>query len=392
MWWEWEKHKEQKETTNQMNMYFEELIHFLTPLQIWIRKYLSIDTNGRIDRSQLTSIYKNIETDTYIKNLHTQALGYYNDAKSEFTWCNDMVIILWALVYTYDSSQVIPKWFIWKNRWDHKPIFYNGSYISLISIDLNIKERNDTVSPTISLHHELQHHLNTTLWDQYITKNKNMHFLSANRNADPPRWFQSKSQFIASEETVIWNLFWRSINLQSNSPIHKTQDYLNYENQLYYLDELSASFWQAKNNIWWPNQLFYNNKIHGEKTHYELIGNYPQDKEDLKNIFQKYLMPGLYLFELKKLLAQSIEKEKLKLSNDTLENSIKSAKINDCERKIESINTMIAFITQTLWIARSIHQALQLLDIIWVKKIEPHLSNDYKNYIFGWAKNLTHLL
>ncbi|MBT3729281.1 hypothetical protein HOF65_06250 [bacterium] len=44
-------------------------------------------------------------------------------------------------------------------------------------------------------------------------------------------------------------MFSDSINLDSAHPSIKTIDYERYENQMFYLDELSASWGQAKSNV-----------------------------------------------------------------------------------------------------------------------------------------------
>lgn len=49
-----------------------------------------------------------------------------------------------------------------------KCIEQNNETISLIGVDINASRRKDSTSPTITLHHELQHHLNTVIGDSLL--------------------------------------------------------------------------------------------------------------------------------------------------------------------------------------------------------------------------------
>ncbi len=233
---------------------------------------------------------------------------------------------------------------------------------------------------------------------EFRQNNKDILFSGADRSQDPPLWYRSKNEFIGTENTeIISELFWRQVQLLSNHPANKTKDYDSYENQLYYLDELSASWGQAKYNVFWPKNIFYNNlKPWKDYTHYDLIGNNSQDKEDLKKLFQDYLMPWIYLFKIKEALENAIneqQKEKVNVNdNDNLENSIKIAKLNELKWKLKTINYLIALITQTLWISRTVHQALELMGKVWEKNILPSLSNHSLDYIYGGSKGLYTLL
>ena len=89
----------------------------------------------------------------------------------------------------------------------------------------------------------------------------------------------------------------RSVNLVSH-PAQKTPDYIAYEHQMAYFDELSASYGQFKDSALFPSMQFYNNLPHsfGEYgDHYQLIEGTSQDKEELRELFRNYLMPVVAL-------------------------------------------------------------------------------------------------
>ncbi|NUJ97403.1 hypothetical protein HGA92_01290 [Candidatus Gracilibacteria bacterium] len=389
---------EQKNTVNSINTIFLDLIYSLTPLQVAIRNNLSIK-NGRVDRGKIDKINNLYEKGKLINSMNSSALAFFESNKNTNKGYSDCFIVLGALIYIYDSSKEKP--FIFKDEKDRgtrNTRNYNGNKFSLIGIDCNKEKRKDGVSPTISLHHELQHHLNTLLADLLLQNNKDILFSGADRSQDPPLGYRSKSEFIGTENTeIISELFGRQVQLLSNHPANKTKDYDSYENQLYYLDELSASWGQAKYNVFGPKNIFYNNLKPGKDyTHYDLIGDNSQDKEDLKKLFQNYLMPGIYLFKIKEALENAIneqQKEKVNVNdNDNLENSIKIAKLNELKGKLKTINYLIALITQTLGISRTVHQALELMGKVWKKNILPSLSNHSLDYIYGGSKGLYTLL
>lgn len=380
-----QKQDETTEFYNNPNKRFLSTIKDLTQVQISIREFVALDNSFRVDRWILNNIKTNWISSQSIDNMTNSALDYYKLNKSDFEWSLDSVIILWALVFIYDSSKNTPKYFKDKSRWDKKTIFHNWEYFSVIWIDVNESKRKDKVTPTTSLHHELQHHLNTTIWDKMISKND---FLEANRHADPPKWFRSKSDWISQKTELIWKLFWRKVDLNSPHPAIKSKDYQDYEAQLFYLDELSASFWQCKSEVFWPTQLFYNNLNPKARTHYEIIWNNIQDKQDLKDIFQNYLMSWLYLFELIKVYKYNILKLKNIQTSDVMQKSLNSAKIINYENKIKQLNYIISLITQTLWISRNVNQAKSLLKNIWENDVLTILNQDEQKYIVKGSKAL----
>lgn len=381
------KIKEIKEAQNSINTHFEQLISILVPLQLAIRNNISVN-NGIIDKAGAWNVYKILWENEFVKSLDIQALDYHKFAKTEFTWYIDCAVILWTIIYIYDSSKSSPNRNNSNSRWTHKQVFHNWVYISVIWIDINSKNRGDGVTPTTSLHHELQHHLNVTLWDQLLSNNPNLNFASVNRNAIFPTWFRAQSEFLAKDEEIISQLFWRKVNLHLVHSTNKTEDHVNYINQLYYLDELSASWWQIKGNAIWPKQMFYNNKTPWDRTHYEIIWNNPKDKLDLQTLFYDYLMPWIYLFELRKVLEGLLLKEKSKITTDNISESIKCTKILELEMKIKRISNSIALIVQTLWVSRTVHQALTLVSNVWQKQIVPSLSEDYIKYLSAWREAL----
>jgi len=325
--------------------------------------------------------------------MNKTALDYFISINDNNKGYIDCFTMLGTLVYIYDYSKETPEIFKNESRWVRRTISHNWQQFSLIWIDINESRRDDAVSPTISLHHELQHHLNVTLWDQLVKSNKNINLISANRYEEVPNRYRSKSDFVWwTDSIVISKLFWRQVNLLWDHPAKKTIDYENYENQLYYFDELSASWGQAKNNVFWPKNQFYNNVKYWNHTHYDLIWENQQDREDLKMLFQDYLMPWIYLFELKKIIEKAINDE---LQNDTvwtIEELKKKAKIDELNWKKAKIDYSISVITQTLWVSRTVSQALDLMKNVWNTKIQPSLSDSYLNYMIAWWKNLNSLL
>jgi len=324
--------------------------------------------------------------------MNSSAFAFFESNRDTNKWYSDCFIVLGALIYIYDSSKEKPLIFEdEEDRWIKRTKNYNWNKFSLIWIDCNKEKRRDWVSPTTSLHHELQHHLNTLLADLLLQNKKN--FASADRSQDPPLWYRSKSEFVGKKDTeIISELFWRQVNLLSDHPGNKTKDYDSYENQLYYLDELSASWGQAKGNVFWPKKLFYNNLKPWNHTHYDLIGDNSQDKEELRKLFQDYLMPWIYLFRIKEAIEDAIKKKQEEKVNDSLANSLKTAKMDELKRKLEKINYLIALITQTIWVSRTVHQALELMDKVWKKSVLPSLSENSLNYMNGGAEKLHNFL
>jgi len=383
---------EEKNSVNSLNIQFLDLIDLLTPIQLSIKNNIAIE-RWRVDRSKIVEINKIHWNNENIKLMDKTALDYHISTNDNNKWYIDCFTILGALVYVYDSSIETPQIFKNESRWVRRTISHNWQQFSLIWIDTNVSRRNDTVSPTISLQHELQHHLNVTLWDQLIMSNKNINFKSANRYEEVPNWFRSKSEFVWKNDTeIITKLFWRQINLLWDHPAKKTVDYENYENQLYYFDELSASWWQAKSNVFWPKNQFYNNVKLWNHNHYDLIWESPKDIEDLKTLFQDYLMPWIYLFELKKNIEKAIIEEQQIKSSWGVEESMKKAKIDELNWKIANIDYLISIITQTLWVSRTVNQALDLMRNVWNTRILPNVSESYLNYMMAWWKNLNSLL
>lgn len=370
---------EDGEFLNNPNYRFLSTIKNLADLQSIIRNNIIMNSNNRVDRSFLASINLANFWDIDLKSLNELTLDYYKTNTTSFTWWIDSIVVLWALVVIYDSSQSLPRYFSSNNRWECKTIFYNWKYISVIWIDVNKDSREkDKVTPQISLHHELQHHLNVTLWDQIIAQND---FWEAIRNNDPPRWFRSKSEWVAWREDLIWKFFWRNVDLKSIHPSIKSVDYEIYEEQLYYLDELSASFWQQKSSVFWPKQLFYNNVNPKNRTHYEIIWKNTEDINNLKKLFTDFIMPWLYLFELIKNYEWLIFQLEKNQQNDTINKSINDAKIKNYKDYVKNIRYCIYLITQTLGLSRTINQAVTLLSEIWRSEISIILNNNDLSFL-----------
>jgi hypothetical protein len=387
----WES-PESRNSRENINSIFLELIDFLVPLQLAIRNNITIDNKWRISRSKLALI-KNAYLGSEIINwMDDSALTFFNSLWEENKWFTDCCIIMWALIFVYNSQVEVPDLFKGLDRWNHKYISKSWKPFSVIWIDVNPERRKDWVKAETSLHHELQHQLNTTIWDQFLVENNTLNFISADRNIEIPRWYSNRCWYVANDTTKISELFWRTISFNAKHRWMKTQDYEDYENQLYYLDELSANFWQAKGNIFGPKQLFYNNVTPWEKSHYELIWDNPNDKKDLQELFRNFIMQWFYLFELIKLLKKEIQELLLVKEIDNIDNLVKLEKIKEYENKIINLNELIAIITQSLWVSRTVHQALELMKIVWVKRISPRLSTDYLEYIATCSKLLHEFL
>ena len=393
---------ESKNTHNiiDVNNEFVSMIDFLHSIQLMFRNKVSINDSGRIDRSDLLELNILSSENEVIKKMNETALTFYKWSSWRFEWSSDYVVVWWALVCIYDSSKKTPDYFKNTGRWSKNHVAYNWVSFSVLWIDVNKSERTDNVSPDTTLHHEFQHHLNTTLWDELLRNNNKLDFQTANRFSDPTSWFSSKSSYVAEDSELISNMFSDSINLDSAHPSIKTIDYERYENQMFYLDELSASWGQAKSNVFWPKQDFYNNLPWKNREHYKLIWESKIDKEKLKKLFKDYLMPWFYLFNIESFIQNTIDEIKLVHSFDSVDVAFKKAEINKLNEEKEKINKIICKITQTLWVSRTINQALELISKLWKDEIVdslnhndtvPYLPDNYDNninYIYEWWKML----
>lgn len=262
-----------------------------------------------------------------------------------------------------------------------KCIEQNNETISLIGVDINASRRKDSTSPTITLHHELQHHLNTVIGDSLLYFEFWGKYPSLERNSDRFifQWkYNSRSQLTANDNTLIERFFWNNINLNSPHPAIKTQDYMRYEHQLYYLDELSAHYGQLSSMIFWPKMDFYNNRMNG--NHYEIIWNHPDDIKDLQDLYRDYIMPSLYITEL----INSISKVAIKENH--IWAIIKWWNQWEWERYIHKLRNIQIKITQILWSSRTIYQAKRLMGDFWEKSVT-HKTDGLRPSDIEWLKN-----
>lgn len=361
---------------HELNEKFSDTITLLTRLQWMFREQIHIDSDWKILGTDKIPC---IESTCTQKQQLAQI--YLREHRSDFDGSIDIQMTLWTIICTYDSRKSRISGFRFDDRGTKKPIEINGEIITIIWIDINPEHREDNVSPTISLHHEFQHHLNTTLGDTLLTHSFEWGFASLERSSDTKilnSRFRSRSELTGSDERYITSLFWRSVQIQSDHPAKKTPDYERYEQQMYYLDELSAHYGQASSRVFWPKKEFYNNLK--KWNHYDLIGNHPDDIKDLQELYQEYLMPWIYL----PTLLASIEKSVI------TENRVWAILAGwttwEWQNYLQNLRTIQYQMIQILGNSRTIHQAKVLMEHFW-KNTVLHPQNGIRSSDINWLKN-----
>lgn len=354
---------------------FATVADILTKLQWIIRENAKIDTNWKI---QWMNEIRAIEHISIQKQQIAQK--YLQDNRSKFIWAIDIQVAIWAIVCTYDSRKSGLSDFKFDNRGTKKPIEINWEMITIIWVDINPGHRDDNVSPTTSLHHEYQHHLNTTLGDAILFREFDGKYISLERSSDTgimKSKYRSRSEFTGMDHSYIRELFWREIDIQPDHPAKKTPDYERYENQMYYLDELSAHYGQASSRVFWPNKEIYNNLR--KWTHYELIWDNPRDKQDLQELYREYLMPWIYLPGL----IQNIEKTAI------IENRVwailGSWTTWEWQNYLNTLKNIQFKISQILGISRTVHQAKISLEVFWKDEVM-HPKNGIRPSDIDWLQ------
>lgn len=354
---------------------FAKVTDILTKLQWIIRENAKIDNNWKI---QWMSEIRAIEHISIQKQQTAQK--YLQDNRSQFIWAIDIQVAIWAIVCTYDSRKSSLSGFKFDNRGTKKPIEINWEIITIIWVDLNPERRADNVSATTSLLHEFQHHLNTTLGDAILFREFDGKYISLERSSDigiMGSKYRSRSELTGVDYPYIRELFWREINMQSGHSAKKTPDYERYENQMYYLDELSAHYGQASSGVFWPKNIFYNNLR--KWTHYEVIWDDPRDKQDLQELYREYLMPWIYLPGL----IQTIEKSAI------IENKIWNIlgwwTKWEWQNYVNTLKNIQLKITQILGISRTVHQAKISLEVFWKNEVL-HPKNGIRPSDIDWLK------
>lgn len=354
---------------------FSRASDILTKLQCIIREHATIDSNWKL---HWINEIRAIEHISIRKQQIAQK--YLQNNIAEFTWAIDIQVAVWAIVCTYDSRKRGLSGFNFDSRGTKKPIEIEGEMITVIWVDINPEHRDDKVSPTTSLHHEFQHHLNTTLGDTILFREFDWKYLSLERSSDRAIMkskYRSRSELTGMDDRYIRDLFWREINIQSDHPAKKTADYERYENQMYYLDELSAHYGQTSSKVFWPNKEFYNNLK--DWTHYELIWDDPNDRKDLQELYKEYLVPCIYLPSL----IQTIEKATV------VENNIWTIlgwwTVWEWQNYVNTLKNIQLKITQILGISRTIHQAKISLEKFWKNEVM-HPENGIRPSDIDWLK------
>lgn len=363
---------------------FSRVIDKLVLLQMQFRKNIKVKITG--DNVFVSDISWLTINHPIIHKKQKVAEQYKKTNDSNFDKYLNIRVINWAIICFYNSKDYKPDWV--ESRWDHKIIEINWVTISMIQIDISEDERKDWVSVTTSLHHEYQHHLNTIIWDSLLYEETWYKYNSLERNSDRfiwVWWIHSRAWLTYKDFDFVRWLFWRDINLSENP--NWTIDYDTYLNQMYYLDELSASFWQWKPNTFWPKELFYNNRDPKVVSHYELIWSNNKDKQYLKELFRDYIMPWHYLHYLK----WEVQKSITEYTNKALQIIWENKKTNPWEEYLEKIDMIQAYIIQILWTSRTIKQALNLIRAFWKNVVEnPNnwLKKEHLDYIIAWWKQL----
>ncbi len=373
-----------------LNELFFPSIKLLTELQIEFRNWITIDQQGNI--RGIPSLTKN---HPLIAEKQKTARKAYEGSKAQYEGSRDVQIINGSIIFTFDSKIALPPiQRVW-SRGSKVTRENGGVTYSIIWIDINSDRRKDEgILPETSLHHEYQHHLNVTLWDSFLYHAMWSQYHSLERGSEKHIWHphpaRSRSELTGFDSDLVSTLMGRSVNLVSH-PAQKTPDYIAYEHQMAYFDELSASYGQYKESALFPSMQFYNNLPHsfGEYgDHYQLIEGTSQDKEELRELFRNYLMPVVALKYKREELENVIRATKWITSKIITGHEMKE------EKELERVSKIIAQVVQILWVSRTVHQALSLMQGYWKKEILPGgiswLSESHLQIMHTWAKNHLH--
>lgn len=374
-----------------LNEHFFPNIKFLAELQIEFRNWITIDQQWNI--RGIASLTKNHPV---IAEKQKIARKVYEESKSQYQGSRDVQIINGAIIFTFDSRMVLPPIQRGVKSRGNKIIRENeGITYSIIWIDINSDRRKEeAIPPETTLHHEYQHHLNVTLWDSLLFQATWGQYHSLERGSEKYIWHphpaRSRSELTGFDNDLVSALMGRSVNLLSH-PAQKTPDYISYEHQMAYFDELSASYGQFKENALFPSMQFYNNLPHsfGEYgDHYRLIEGNETDRQELRELFWEYLMPVFALKYKIEELEKIIWRIKWNVTKITTGERTKE------EQELEKISRILTEITQILWVSRSVHHALMLMRKYWKKEIIPGgiswLSESHLQIMHTWAKNHLH--
>lgn len=357
---------------------FLDNIYVLSWLQDSFKQHALIWDDWKVSQSEINKLSWIAENHDGLKEMNEAAFKYYQENEEEYEWNLSITAVLWSLIVTYDSSVNTPDCVESNDRWYRKTVSNWAIDFSIIVIDVNLDRRkNENVTPTISLHHEFQHHLNTLVGDNMLADNNVM--VSAKRHKPQPYGSRSKAEFTNEDSLVVSEMFWRNVNFSGAF----CEKYEMYKSQMYYLDELSASWWQAKSNTFWPTMMFYNNITPWTHSHYDLIGDNAQDRKDLEKLFKDFLMPGFGLFYIVKKYDEAIEQHIASNNNcdDPLEKAKYQADLNSLINQKENTISKINLIATTLWSSRTVHQALGLMEIVWKTRIVNNLPDDQSTFL-----------
>ncbi|MEK9175681.1 MAG: hypothetical protein AAB795_03785, partial [Patescibacteria group bacterium] len=220
-----------------------------------------------------------------------------------------------------------------------------GRYLGMALIDINPEKRKqDTVSPTVSAIHELQHHT-LAVSDYLITRDANLG-LQSNRGGRKPALYGSDRSRIQTNQAYLHDQEQFSVLLgrkfASKSELESVQK------QLAYLDELHSSYLQKKENWFNASENVYSASGHGK--HWELVGSHTADVASSKRLLA-YLQ-GFYTCD------------KLKTS---WEESVRTGAVLGVGQKkfIADFAKIFREVGSLIGVTRTIHQAESLVSEKW---------------------------
>lgn len=297
------------------------------------------------------------------RNFHETNNKYVEEIK-KIPGILDAKNIMGTVIITFDSSKTPELEEDDRGSYEH---LRHNKFLGLVKVDLNSAKRFDGVSPTISVIHEIQHHV-SAIMEYLMSKDNCLGFKSRKTQFRDMQSYKqladkvkTKRQAIKLDKEKFTLLFNRNLN---------SDDFKNIDLQGEYLDELHSSFLQRKENWFHKEEKVY--AMSNKGKHWEIIGNNPKDIEATKNLL--IYMQGFFM-------CGKLQELWDKKANSTAKEMIFT---DDFKKRYRKAGSLIG-------ISKTVKQSEEFLAEEWktLKKVHPEVFelNSWKKYMESFIKS-----